>query len=441
MIKFIPNSQAELDTDASGNQLGFLGKDGQYRSLVMAETNPDGVNTIEVGGIAYPYISLQRDAEAIYARRGGVADAGSLIQLAMDDAAAAQQEAVRIPAGRYKIPNGLDIRNRVQLSGEGMAATHLIAPTGVTAIRAYTASQGGEISRAGIRDMIIRFENPDATGAYRGVHLQSDASGRVWKFGMQNVQIFGAGSDAILLEGTAYYSIAECDFRNIEIAKFKGYGIRENVYVFDQYCSDIFIDGGGTGTDFGYRIDGGSGIYNHVHAVACGTNDGAGVLNGGSFRVNGHYNQFFGCHSDRPAGHGFVVGGYGADGQRVSNDFHGCLSFNPGVAYVNLATGVAVGQCWKIGRVSGMHIIGGQTGGIGGTYAKWNKKAYVFEAAEVAGVVIRDQLVKDVNQTVGDIGASVPTGKIAIRDILLRNCTGATWTDAAKLLLENIATE
>lgn len=43
MTKFIPNSQAELDTDASGNQLGFLGKDGQYRSLVMAVTTPDGV--------------------------------------------------------------------------------------------------------------------------------------------------------------------------------------------------------------------------------------------------------------------------------------------------------------------------------------------------------------------------------------------------------------
>lgn len=384
-----------------------------------------------------PYIRMQRDTEAIYKKRGGTADAGSVIQLAIDDASTAGEASVIIPAGIYKCQSGLDFRNKTRVLGAGMAATQLLVPTGVTAIRAYTSVAGGEISRAGLYDLIIKFTDPDAAGSYRGVHLQSDASGRVWKFGMGNVQIYGAGSDAIYLEGSSSNSVAECDFRNLEIAKFKGYGIYENIYTFDQFCSDVFLDGGGTaaGTNFGYRIDGGSGVYWHVHAVACGVNDGAGNITGGSFRVGGHYNQFFACHSDRPAGHGFVVGGYGTDGQSVSNDFHGCLSFNPGVTYTNLAGGTAIGACWKFGKNAGVHLIGGQTGSIGGTYSRFNKKGYVFEAAETDNIRISSQTVKNLNQYIGEIGASVPTGRIIVRDCLLRSNTGTAWSDLSKVTL------
>lgn len=409
----------QYEYDASGNVTGLVGPDGSVNG--------------------FPYIRINRDADAIYGKRGGTLDAGTVIQLALDDAyegaTNAKEPGLTIPPGTYRCPTGLDMRDRTIMQGAGMAATRLLVPTGITAIRAWVDEQVGEISRSGVRDLMIRYEDESVAGAYHGIHLQSGTAGRVWRFQVHNVQIYGAGEDGIFIEGTTDNSIAECDFRNVEMSHFKNYGIRENAYVYDQLIFGAFFDGAGEDTIYGHRTSGGSGIYHHMHAVACGTNDAAGTITGGSFYVDSNYNQYFGCHSDRPAGNGFVVG-YGSS-QLVSNDFTGCLSFNPGVTYSDIASGIKVGACWKIGKAGGLHIIGGQTGGLGSTYSSFSKKGFLFESSQLNGVVISNQTIKTLNQYVAEVGASVPTGVITFRDNYLRQNTGTRWSDESKLNLFN----
>lgn len=407
--------------------------------VVYLEDMATGEGSIKYGLVTAPYIRLRRDTDAIYARRGGVLDAGALIQLAMDDASAggsnAKEPGVFLPPGTYRCPLGIDLRDRTVLRGSGMAATRLLVPPGHVAVRAYTQNQGGEISRAGVMDLIVRYTDEMHVAAFDGIHAKGHSGARVWKLQIHNVQIYGAGRDAIYLEGVSGGAVAECDFRNIEASHFKRNGMYENVHTYDQFVDHAFFEGaGGMASGFGHRTDGGSGVYNHMHAVACGSNNGSGVLTGGSFYTNSNYNQYFAPHSDRPAGNGFVAG-FG--NQIISNDFHGALSFNPGVPYANIADGVKSGVCWKIGKVAGLHIIGGQTGALGTQYLACNRKGFLFESADTAGVVISNQTIKNLNQHAVEVAASVPAGRITFRDNLMYQNTGALWTGEAKLVLVN----
>lgn len=406
--------------------------------VVFSEDSATRELEFRCGAAAFPYIRLRRDTDAIYARRGGALDAGSLIQLAIDDGATRGEPAVMIPPGSYLAPVGLTLRNNTTLTGCGSGASRIMIPSpDVTAILADASTETNDIGRAGVSSLMIRYVYETASGSGRGVHLKAGNGRRVWKFSLKDVQIYGAGSDAVYSEGTASGSVVESDFRNIEAAKFKGHGIRENAYTYDQYLSNAFMDGIGA-SGFGLYVEGGSGVYSHAHCVGSGANNGAGVLGGGGFRITGHFNHFSGCHADRPAGNGFVVGGYGAQNPAESNTFIGCLSFNPGVPYENLASGVAAGLCWKIGKVRGLQIMGGLTGAIGSEYLRFNHRGFLFESSETNGVLVQGHSIRKLQGSAVLLQAAVPSGRIALNGCSLNGNT-STWStaDGMKMILSD----
>jgi hypothetical protein len=279
------------------------------------------------------------------------------VQAAIDSGAP-----VHFPPGDYGLGGPVYLRDKTVLQGAGNTVTRLRPLGDYDCIRVWIDYVGGTgINRACLRDlMIYPFGNEGLTYTVgRAIHAKTSLSysSKVWKLMLDNVQVYRIGGTALYLEGNSGASVAETLITNFE-AKFCGEnGIWENQYVYDTWLGQALLEDCKL---FGARLQGGSATMLHMHAVACGTNDGAGTLAGGGFSIKGNYYDLINCHADRNYGHGYIIGGFGAEDLAQHNRLTDCLGFNSG----NTA-GTKTGRNMQVGAVRDLKVVSGFFGNIG----------------------------------------------------------------------------
>lgn len=268
------------------------------------------------------------------------------------------------PSGDYPLSGPFYLRDKVVILGAGNAATRLRPMGDYDCVRVWTDYVGGTgINRAGLRDlMIFPLSNSGLTYTVgRAIHAKTSTTGssKVWKLMLDNIQIYQMGGTGLYLEGNSNASIAETLITNFEAKLCGENGIWENQYVFDTWLGQALVEDCKL---FGARLQGGSATILHLHAVACGSNDGVGGLTGGGFSIKGNYYDLINCHADRNYGHGFIIGGFGAEDLARYNRLTDCISFNNGNT-----TGTKIGRNMQVGAVRDLKVIGGFFGNIGST--------------------------------------------------------------------------
>lgn len=330
---------------------------------------------------------------------------------------------VILPSGNIYIYNPIYLRDRVSISGEGAGATHIVVKADVDAIRIWTSVQNGSIGRCGIMNLGIRWEDADyATFTQgKGIHMLSDASGNIWKPFIFNVNIYQSPDDGIAVLGTASTYVAEHTLYNVEIGKPKGHGLNQNYYVYDCHATQVYVDGGSqtSSTKYGFYTQGGSGTYLHCHAVACGSNDGAGNYSGGGYRLDDNYSSWYNCHADRCGGNGWVVGGFSGAPARREHKFYHCLSFNSGVYYTNTNQAITnTSANWKFGAIESTKMDGCKAGKLGTEYSYANGRGIQFDSVDITAMTIRDCKIND-NQTGIYINGVVDVSKITVENTFI----------------------
>lgn len=337
---------------------------------------------------------------------------------------------LELPEGLIYLDAPIYLRDRVSLKGASMSGTFLVPTGDFDAIRIWTSFTGSAIGRTMISDLGIKWDS-NSYSLGTGISIKAESGINIWKPSIQNVQIYQPGLDGVAILGDATASVAEHILFNVEVAKFKRHGINQNYYVYDAHMTQVFLDGGSdTSAGYGMYVQGGSGTYLHVHAVACGTNDGAGNYVGGGFRVDTNYSHFLNCHADRCAGNGFVVGGFSGAPARRELTFEQCLSFNSGVYYpnVNDAAKTRTAANWKFGALESVTLNSCKAGKLGSEYAYANGRGMSFESTDITQIALNNCKINE-NVTGILINGGVGASKIITNDVdLVDNTTDISGT-------------
>lgn len=346
---------------------------------------------------------------------------------------------LELPEGDIYIEAPIYLRNKTSLVGAGKSATLLRPVNDADAIRVWTAYTGGQIDRTHIEKLSIIYPSASLTSS-TGVSFQSSVSGDIWKPVIRHVQVYQPGLDGIAFLGTTDSTVIEQTLYDVEVTRCRRHGVNQNYYVYDAHFTQVFADAGSAGSSgYGFYIQGGSGAYLHCHAVAHGSNNGAGTYAGGGFRVDAGYNTFINCHADRCASHGFVVGAFGADPARKENAFYGCLAFNSGVYYPdkNLGSVTKTAANWRIGHVDTLLLDGFKAGKLGTSYPNANGRGINFESTTVNNVMLRGGRVNE-NVTGILLAAGIDLTKINSSGVNFDgntvNVSGSTYANEWSLL-------
>lgn len=371
-------------------------------------------------------------------KSGDLSNQAAKIQYAIDAIASdIGRGCLELPEGLIYMDEPIYLRDRVSLKGVAMSGTFLNPTSDFDAIRIWSSYTGAAIGRTMISDLGIKWDS-NSYSLGTGIHIQATGGINIWKPSIQNVQIYQPGLDGIAILGDASTTVAEHILFNVEVAKFKRHGVNQNYYVYDAHMTQVFLDGGsGTSAGYGLYVQGGSGTYLHVHAVACGTNDGAGNYVGGGFRVDTNYSHFLNCHADRCAGNGFVIGGFSGAPARRELVFDQCLSFNSGVYYPNIADAAKTRTAanWKFGALEAVTLNSCKAGKLGSEYAYANGRGMQFDSVDLTKVKLSDVKINE-NALAIYLNTGVDPSKIDMNDVDLVDNTadfggGGTGHDTA----------